>query len=219
MVQSRLEKDVDAAEERELRRLEDTGTPVAAEADLQAVDGGPDAGLHEEASLPGGLLVEAQSDVWSIGDVVEGAAQRSEQLESKKQFRPSAKITGLMPHGGAGLKAKVPKRREFGAEGDEGDAAHEAAMEEFSLTSFGTSHVQDRTIDKRMCQVGLFGDWLQQNNFGAYVRWQLTEGARGKERCMVAVERDGSPRIPSEAAMKVRSARVADPTETPARMK
>jgi len=73
MVQSRLEKDVDAAEERELRRLEDTGTTVAAEADLQAVDGGPDAGLHEEASLPGGLLVEAQSDVWSIGDVVEGA--------------------------------------------------------------------------------------------------------------------------------------------------
>ncbi len=46
-------------------------------------------------------------------------------------------------------------------EGDEGDAAHGAAMKELSLADFGCSHVQDRTLDLRMQRVGLFGHWLQ----------------------------------------------------------
>ena len=86
----------------------------------------------------------------SAGVVVAGAKQRAEQLDSKKfvngDFRDSHKDTRLQPRGGAGLKAKVPKRKDFGDEGDEGDAAHGAAMKELSLADFGCSHVQDRTL-------------------------------------------------------------------------
>ena len=52
-----------------------------------------------------------------------------------------------------------------------------------------------------MRKVGLFGDWLEQNCYGSFVHWQVSEGANGKTRCMVAVERDGSARVPSEAAV------------------
>ena len=58
----------------------------------------------------------------------------------------------------------MPKREDFGAEGAEGDSAHAAAMKQFSISEFGSSHVQDRTIDDRMCEVGLFGFWLEKNN-------------------------------------------------------
>ena len=46
--------------------------------------------------------------------MVVGAAACRDQLESKKLFRPSAKITRLMPRGSSGLKTKVPKRIDFG---------------------------------------------------------------------------------------------------------
>ena len=111
---------------------------------------------------------------------MESAAQRREQLESKKfangGFRRASKINPLLPRGGAGLKTKVPKRKTFGEEGEEGDAAHAAAMKEFKLTEFGSSHAQDRTIDDRMCEVGLFGFWLEKNHYGVYVEWHVTEG-------------------------------------------
>ena len=45
-------------------------------------------------------------------------------LEAKKLFRQATKIYALMPFGGAGLKLKVPKRKDFGDEGEQGDAAH-----------------------------------------------------------------------------------------------
>ena len=53
----------------------------------------------------------------------------------------------------------------------------------------------------RMQRVGLFGWWMQLNHYGCYVEWHVTESLRGKERCMVAVERDGTPRVPSTASM------------------
>ena len=63
------------------------------------------------------------------------------------------------------MQVAVPKRKEFGDEGDEGDAAHEAAMQRFSLHSFGSSHVQLRTSDRRLCEVGSMGDWLEQSGY------------------------------------------------------
>ena len=64
-----------------------------------------------------------------------------------------------------------------GAEGEEGDVAHAAAMKQFSISEFGSSHVQDRTIDDRMCEVGLFGYWLELNHYGKYVEWRVADGA------------------------------------------
>ena len=138
-----LQKDVNEAEEAELRRLEN-GATAGGDGDRPAL---PQTGVGDSGGdEPSGKVHEDGS----AGVVVAGAKQRAEQLDSKKfvlgGFRDSHKVTGLQPRGGAGLKAKVPKRKDFGDEGDEGDAAHGAAMKELSLADFGCSHVQDRTL-------------------------------------------------------------------------
>ena len=167
------QKDVNEAEEAEMRRLE-TGAAAGGDGDRPASPqtGGGDSGADE----PSGKVQEEGS----AGVVVAGAKQRAEQLDSKKfvhgGFRDSHKVTGLQPRGGAGLKAKVLKRKDYGDEGDEGDTAHGAAMKEFSLAEFGCSHVQDRTLDLRMQRVGLFGHWLQLNKYGKHVEWKVSNG-------------------------------------------
>ena len=64
----------------------------------------------------------------------------------------------------------MPKRKDYGAEGQEGDQAHAEAMKEFGILEFGASHVQETTIDMRMNYVGLFGHWLKLNKYGKYVK-------------------------------------------------
>ena len=77
-----------------------------------------------------------------------GQKERCQELSDKKgTMRPTNVIGGLMPPGAVGMKTKVPKRIDFGAEGAEGDAAHEAKMNEFSIVGFGSEHAEDRTID------------------------------------------------------------------------
>ena len=95
----------------------------------------------------------------------------------------------MLPRGGAGLKAKVPKRKDYGDEGGDGDAAHSAAMREFGILEFGSSHVKDETIATRMNYIGLFGYWLQLNKYGKLIEWRIGHGAQlGSSRlawCMV----------------------------------
>jgi len=219
-----LQEDVNATEEAELRRLEHGAT-------ASDDDSTPD--LAETATCSGtdGRTVDGSTQDDGGGVVVVGAKKRAEQLDSKLfvhgGYRNSNRITRLQPRGSAGLKTKVPKRKSFGGEGDAGDAAHSAAMKEFSLSEFGSSHVQSRTLEARMGHVGLFGHWLEQNSYGKYMQWNVSDGAhahvmlyrahvcvgagnmrsrrlageQGMERCIVAVERDGTPRVPPEAAM------------------
>ena len=183
----RLQQDVDMAEEIELQRLE-SGAPIVGDASggsgspLQ--DGGAATSVADEDSVAtsGGLLEAAESNEKSSGGgnaVVQGAAQRREQLESKMFLnggcRSSGTVAGLLPYGGAGLKTSVPKRKNFGKEGIEGDAAHVAAMKEFSVKEFGTTHVQGKSIDRRMANVGLFGYWREQNNYGKFVEWHVKQ--------------------------------------------
>ena len=54
---------------------------------------------------------------------------------------------------------------------------------------------------QRLCNVGLFNDWLEQNNYGSFVNWQPGTSSHARGRCLVAVSRDGVLRVPSEAAM------------------
>ena len=141
----RLEQDVNMAEEMEQRRLEHLLPLASAEGSAknlvgQAVGDGVISEEAAEAASHGGMLVAADKDERSGGaggDVVQGAAQRRDQLASKMfsngGFRETAQITGLMPQGSGGLKTKVPKRKDFGVKGAEGDAAHTAAMKQFSV--------------------------------------------------------------------------------------
>ena len=213
----RLQKDVNAVEENELRRME--GLPpvsVAVGVGDRAVVGAAGGGVAaaeafeaDEAASRGGVLMAAATrddGTKSAGVIVQGAAQRRDELASKMfangGFRETKKIEPLLPHGGGGLKLAVPKRKEYGKEGDEGDAAHAAAMKQFSVKEFGSTHVQGKSIDARMRRVGLFGYWLEQNGYGKYVEWQMKSWKKkAKARVLVAYERDKTPRVPSEAAM------------------
>ena len=212
----RLQSDVNEEEEAEQRRLECGSSadpfPLALShegANVISVDGetnGDVAALLLGTAGDTGASVVQNAGVPSHGTVVQGAAQRRDQLVAKMfsqgGFREAAKISDLLPHGSAGLKTKLPKRKDFGEEGGEGDAAHEAAMKEFSIKEFGSTHVEGRTIDRRMRNVGLFGYWLEQNNFGKYLEWQVKKRKKKRsERCMIACERDGHVRVPSDAAM------------------
>ena len=95
-------------------------------------DGGGTGGFKH-----GSLLVAAENGErlgGAGGAVVQGAAQRREQLETKKfsmgggfrgsDHQPTAAAWWCWT---AGLKTKVPKRKDFGAEGAEGDTAHALA--------------------------------------------------------------------------------------------
>ena len=114
-----LQRDVNEREEAEMRRLEG-GSQVGGDA------------MHSHGLVAQPVQAEG-------GAVVSGAAQRAEQLSSKLfangGFRDSAKIFKLLPRGGAGLQAKVPRRKNYGAEGEAGDAAHSTAMKEFGSSS------------------------------------------------------------------------------------
>ena len=89
------------------------------------------------------------------GDVVQRAAQRALVLADKKQMRPAASINGLLPPGAGSLKTTVPRRKDYGPVGELGDAAHAAAMEEFSVTELSKSHVQHRTQQRQMGMVSI----------------------------------------------------------------
>ena len=91
------------------------------------------------------LESESASNCAPSALMISGTDLTRKALEGKMEFRDAATIRGLLPRGSAGLKTKMPKRKDFGTEGEEGDAAHGAAMEEFSLKEFGSSHVQART--------------------------------------------------------------------------
>ena len=108
----------------------------------------------------GGATRTTESAASTGGLMVSGAKQLRDQLEGKKRLHGSEKVRRMMPQGSFGLKLKVPKRKTFGVEGEEGDAAHAAAMAAFSIKEFGSTSVKASTIDVRMQRVGAFGWWL-----------------------------------------------------------
>ena len=63
-------------------------------------------------------------------------------------IRRASKIRDLLPPGSAGLDTKVPRRKDFGEEGEAGDALHAAAMEEFSIRRFGSSFARAAEDDR-----------------------------------------------------------------------
>ena len=74
--------------------------------------------------------------------VVHAAAAGRAQLAAKKATRPTAAIDALLPPGGGHLGASIPRRRDFGPEGADGDAAHETAMHAFKLRCATTTCVR-----------------------------------------------------------------------------
>ena len=50
---------------------------------------------------------------------------------------------------------------------------------------------------QKVRQVGIFGEWLRRNNFGVFLEWKEQDG----EWALVALEADGSPKVPGWAAL------------------
>jgi hypothetical protein len=100
--------------------------------------------MHEgdEASPPAAGIVatvDSVSGAHGVPTMVQGAVERRKcraweaKMFTNGGFRSSSVVGKMLPRGGAGLKNKVPKRKDYGAEGADGDEAHAAAMKEFSI--------------------------------------------------------------------------------------
>ena len=81
--------------------LPTTDTPASIIGIVVSIDGVSTASAVESGGPPATNAFESDT---TGAVVVVGAAQRREDLEAKKLFRPAAKITALMPFGGAGLQ-------------------------------------------------------------------------------------------------------------------
>ena len=68
-------------------------------------------GALAAASVGSGVLARVERQ-----DIVQSASKKQEQLESKKLFQPAARISGLMPRGGSGLKGPAHALSCFGAQ-------------------------------------------------------------------------------------------------------
>ena len=50
---------------------------------------------------------------------------------------------------------------------------------------------------QKVRQVGIFGEWLRRNNYGVFLEWREDDG----EWALVALEDDGTPKVPGWAAL------------------
>ena len=116
-----------------------------------------------EADL-GGVDVLATGDF----DLVAAVFDIMKILEAVGQV-PCASAVHRAAHLGIALFARL---RECGH--DLADAAHAAAMKQFSVKEFGSTHVQGTSIDQRMRRVGLFGHWLERNGYGKHLEWHVS---------------------------------------------
>ena len=140
-------------------------------------------------------------------------------------------INSLLPKGADKVTSFPRREEaRFGEEGAEDDSLFVMAMAEFKADAFGTQHCQSRVIKQklgqvsccavccqsmkhpsdalcvwnscqcvRVWQVGLFGDWLQRHKFGKFVEW--LPGSDDDGWMVVAVQKDGQPRVPSPASL------------------
>ena len=92
----------------------------------------------------------------------------------------------------------MPKRKDFGEEGPEGDAKHALVMQGFSVREFGNTQIQGSTLDDHSSRLGLFGHWLQENMYGKHFEWTAITTKDGPRRMVVAVK---GQRLLGEAAV------------------
>jgi len=148
-------------------------------------------------NVDGGALVTADGETTSMVPSVE--LHRKTVASKAGKGRRTSSIVPLLPSGSLQVGSKMPRRENFGVEGVEGDEKFEAEMMRFSLEEFGESHAQQRHALQRMRQVGLFGDFLERHNFGQYFKWVQKKDKA--EYAVVAVDRDGEPRVVSPGAI------------------
>jgi len=89
------------------------------------------------------------------------AAALHGMLESKAETRRSKVVRSLGAAGAANLAA-APSRAELG-EGGEGGDAFEELMAEFVDENMHARAVQSRRLDRRDCELGLFGDYCARS--------------------------------------------------------
>jgi hypothetical protein len=120
------------------------------------------------------------------------AAAACGRLESKAACRRSKVVRGLGAAGAANL-GEAPNRTR-GAHGTEGDDEFEQMMCGFVDDNFHGRAVQERYLDARDLEVGLFGDFVEQRGHGKHVEWVYDEENEGWKIQPVMTE--GNMRVP-----------------------
>ena len=120
------------------------------------------------------------------------AAAVNDRLEAKAETRRTRVVRGLGAAGAANLgSAPSPE----GLEGD--DDAFDALMCEFVDENMDGRAAQERYLDRRDLELGLFGDFLEQRGHGEFVEWVYDDERDGWK--IQAVEDARGVRIPRAA--------------------
>mgnify|MGYP006092253039 CR=1 FL=1 len=112
------------------------------------------------------------------------AAAVQGRLEAKAETRRTRVVRSLGAAGASNLgKAPSPE----GLEGD--DEAFEALMFDFVDENMHGRAVQERHLDRRDLELGLFGDFLEQRGHGKFVEWVFDDEKEGWKIQAVSDER------------------------------
>ena len=196
---ARSDRDVDGAEESELRRLENGSSDATGDCSPMysgAASRGAGQGLAAARATSTG---EEQADQIADGQaearqtLVSGYAEHRASLSEKKKYRRAIKIDLKLPEASTALAA-VPRRKDF-AEGEEGRQAWKAQFNAYA-GDFAYSHVGTETVKGRMGAVGMWGDYCEREGHGKFVEWQRKESGTLKK--IVVPMRD-----PSSGQVKV----------------
>jgi hypothetical protein len=190
---ARSDRDVDGAEESELRRLENGSSDATGDCSPMysgAASRGSGQGLAAARATSTG---EEQADQIADGQaearqtLVSGYAEHRASLSEKKKYRRAIKIDLKLPEASTEM-AGVPRRKHF-AEGEVGRQAWKASFNSYA-GDFAYSHVGTETVKKRMGAVGMWGDYCEREGHGEFVEWQQKE--KGTLKKVVVPVREAS---------------------------
>ena len=101
-----------------------------------------------------------------------GYAEYRASLAARKNYRKAEDIDLKLPQASTTLGG-VPRMRNY-ARTEEGRREWKEAFGKHA-GGFAYSHVAAGTVKGRMGQVGLFGDYCEQEGHGEFVRWKRQE--------------------------------------------
>ena len=188
---------VDADEQAEMRRLEgfgeacETACAAAAPSLSTCCSGSVAANTAAAANEEVGTQ---QSEAGAQEQLVTGYAEYRATLAGRKNYRKAEDIDLRLPQ--ASTVGAVPRMRHY-PRTEEGRRDWKEAFNKHA-GGFAHSHVSARTVKGRMGQVGLFGDYCEQEGHGEFVRWQRQTRGTLKQIVVPVIDDDsGQIKVPA----------------------
>ena len=194
---SGLMRRLDPVEEAELCRLEGRGEPcetvcdTASPASGTCSSGGATAaaGATETEGVRQEAVVEEAHE-----QLVTGYAEYRTSLVERKNYRKAEDIDLRLPQASTAMGA-APRMRNY-PRTEEGRREWKKAFNKHA-GGFAHSHVAAGTVKRRTGQVGLFGDYCEQEGHGEFVRWEKqSRGTLAQIVVPVRNEATGQMKVP-----------------------